>query len=151
MPIMKIILLSAFAATSLMTIFSYAVSASFRKLYKEPLLLQYILSRLNIELNEIPKRIAAWSLHYAIGVVFALGFHLAVLSGITKNIWLLGACYGILIGIMGIIGWNIMFAIAGQPQKTDSLGYYTQLFTAHLLFALTVTVIYEYLFTCLSE
>lgn len=69
------ILISSIVATSVMTLFSYAVSASARELYKEPVLLTYVLNRLHKEATQNFKTILAWILHYLIGVFFVIGYH----------------------------------------------------------------------------
>ena len=56
--VLATILLATFAATSLMTVFSYLISAAFRKFYKEPLLLQYLLTRFYFGLSGIWKVVA---------------------------------------------------------------------------------------------
>lgn len=53
---MVLILLSTLAATTMMTLFSYMVSNIFSKIYKEPLLLEFLLSKLPVRLNASVKQ-----------------------------------------------------------------------------------------------
>jgi len=137
------ILVATFAATSLMTLFSYAVSAAAREVYKEPLLLTYVLSFLHIEVSVQTKSILAWALHYFIGLLFVIGYHLIWYYGIMEISWsstfILGAC----IGTIGIIGWMIMFSIIPKKPQIDYKGYYIQLFIAHMIFSITTFLIYD--------
>ncbi len=61
-----------FTATSAMTAFSYMASEAFSKLYKEPVLLSYLMTAIKAEANESTKRFLGWVLHYAIGGLFVL-------------------------------------------------------------------------------
>lgn len=137
------ILVATFAATSLMTLFSYVVSAAAREVYKEPLLLTYVLSFLHIEVSVQTKSILAWALHYFIGLLFVIGYHLIWHYGIMEISWsstfILGAC----IGTIGIIGWMIMFSIIPKKPQIDYKGYYIQLFIAHMIFSITTFLIYD--------
>lgn len=138
-----IILLATFAATSLMTAFSYLVSEAFRELYKEPLLLQYLMTRFNFGITGIWKVIAGWTLHYLIGLIFVVIFHVLWQWGLYNITWLTGLIYGIVIGIIGIGGWVVMFILSNYKPRIDFKGYYLQLFIAHLVFAMTTVFVYR--------
>lgn len=136
------IILAALASTTTMTIFSYIVSNSFRKLYKEPILLQYVLLRLKADIPSPAKQVIAWTIHYAIGLLFVIAFEFIHFQLETKISWYSALIFGSLIGIVGIIGWEIMFHLTNKPHPTDRPGYYTQLFIAHLIFAITTATVY---------
>ncbi|HSD07989.1 hypothetical protein [Flavobacterium sp.] len=137
------ILIASIVATSAMTLFSYAVSESFRELYKEPVLLTFILKSINIEVSDKSKKIIAWLLHYAIGFGFVLAYHFLwshnILTISIVNAFLLGA----ISGIIGIIGWVIMFKVSNFKPSIDFKGYYLQLFFAHVIFGLVATFTYS--------
>ncbi|HET6557930.1 MAG TPA: hypothetical protein VFG54_11490 [Prolixibacteraceae bacterium] len=137
------ILLATVAATSLMTAFSYLVSEAFRELYKEPLLLQYLMTRFNLGIKDTKKVIAGWTLHYFIGLIFVLLFHFLWKEGFLEITWLTGVIYGAIIGIMGIAGWVVMFILSDYKPCIDFKGYYLQLFVAHMIFALTIVLVYK--------
>lgn len=138
-----IILLATVAATSLMTAFSYLVSEGFRELYKEPVLLQYLMTRFNFGITGIWKVIAGWTVHYIIGLIFVVIFHILWRWGLYEITWLTGLIYGIVIGIIGIGGWVVMFILSNYKPRIDFKGYYLQLFIAHLVFAMTTVFIYK--------
>ena len=130
------------AATSAMTLFSYVVSASFRELYKEPVLLTFILNKLNTELSVKSKRVLAWLIHYIIGLMFVVIYHLLWFYNVLPISLLIALLLGAISGIIGIIGWMFMFKITNHKPVIDFKGYYIQLFFAHIIFALTATLVY---------
>ncbi|HEX9980380.1 MAG TPA: hypothetical protein VGB50_07430 [Flavobacterium sp.] len=137
------ILLATVAGTSLMTGFSYLVSEASRELYKEPLLLNIIMKKLGVELQGAARTIAAWLLHYFIGLLFVLGYELAwkyTALGIT---WMCALLFGIVSGIAGILGWMVIFRLPENPPQIPFKTYYLQLFFAHIIFAFTVIAVYK--------
>jgi hypothetical protein len=136
------ILVATIAATSAMTLFSYAVSASFRELYKEPVLLTFLLAQLKIEVSLKSRATLAWLLHYFIGFIFVLIYHFLWVNDILKLSILNALLLGSISGIIGIIGWMIMFRLADYKPNIDFKGYYIQLFFAHTIFGLTAALFY---------
>lgn len=137
------ILTSTIAATSAMTLFSYAVSASVRELYKEPVLLTYILTKFHIEVSLKTKRVLAWILHYIIGAFFVIIYHYLWLYNVAEFSWRIALLFGALSGITGILGWMILFRIISQKPNIDFKGYYMQLFVAHVIFGLVAFLVYK--------
>lgn len=137
------IVISSIAATSLMTLFSYVISASFRELYKEPVLLTYILTKLHIEVSPNTKSVLAWILHYIIGLLFVIAYHFMWAYDLAEFSWRVALLFGAISGIIGIIGWIIMFKAVDQKPNIDIKGYYLQLFFAHVIFGLTAFLVYK--------
>ena len=73
------IITTTIAATSMMTVFSYVISESFQKLYKEPVLLEFLMSSFHFELTASQKKVAAWCVHYLVGLLFAIIYYLPVI------------------------------------------------------------------------
>jgi hypothetical protein len=136
------ILVATIAATSAMTLFSYIISSSFRELYKEPVLLTFLLAQLKIEVSLKSKATLAWLLHYFIGLIFVVIYHFLWVNGILKLSLLNAFLLGSISGIIGIIGWMILFRLADYKPSIDFKGYYIQLFLAHIIFGLTAALIY---------
>ncbi|MEL1252312.1 hypothetical protein AAEO57_00885 [Flavobacterium sp. DGU38] len=136
------IVVATIAATSAMTLFSYVISASFRELYKEPVLLTFLLTQLKIDLSLKSKATLAWLLHYFIGFIFVVIYHFLWVNNILQlSLWsafLLGS----LSGIIGIAGWMILFRLTDYKPDIDYKGYYIQLFFAHIIFALVAALFY---------
>lgn len=139
------ILIASIAATSAMTLFSYIISKSFRELYKEPVLLTFILSKLNLDLSIKTKTILAWLLHYFIGLIFVIIYHILWFYNILKLSLLSALLLGAVSGIIGIISWMFMFKITDHKPQIDYKGYYIQLFFAHIIFGITAALVYYFL------
>lgn len=137
------ILISSIAATSVMTLFSYAVSASARELYKEPVLLTYVLSHLHLKISPKLKNILAWVLHYIIGLLFVIGYHFLWYNEFLEISWAASILLGVISGIIGIISWVILFEIVPQKPNIDFKGYYIQLFVAHVIFGVVAFLVYK--------
>lgn len=137
------VIISTIAATSVMTLFSYIVSASARELYKEPVLLTYILTFLGIKTSIPAKNILAWVLHYLIGLAFVVCYHYLWTYDILNLSWPVAFLLGAVSGIIGIAGWIILFAIVPKKPNIDFKGYYIQLFVAHVFFGVTAFAVYK--------
>lgn len=136
------ILVSSIAATSAMTLFSYVISASARELYKEPVLLSYISTHLNLEVSPTIKNILAWILHYIIGLGFVFVYHFLWVYNVLDISWLVSILLGAISGIIGIITWFILFKIVPQKPHINYGGYYLQLFAAHIIFGFIAYSVY---------
>lgn len=136
------IIIVSIAATSTMTLFSYAVSLKFREIYKEPVLLTYLMHNFNINLSKSSKNTLSWLIHYGIGVAFVSIYHYFWTHNILELTFLHGLLLGVASGITGIISWMILFKISRYQPSIDYKGYYIQLFIAHVIFALTATAVY---------
>jgi len=137
------IILATIAATSVMTLFSYAVSASARELYKEPVLLTYVLTFLDIEVSIPVKTVLAWILHYLIGLAFVVSYHFLWMYDILEMSWQIALLLGAISGIIGILGWVIMFGLIPKKPNIDFKGYYIQLFLAHVIFGIVAFAVYK--------
>jgi len=139
------LLLCAFFAMITMTGFSYILSNTFRKLYKEPVLLTYFLEELHLSLPPFLKSIFAWMLHYLIGLGFVIGYHLLWYNDLLSMTWFVAFILGAVSGIIGIIGWVFIFGYTQHEPKIDLKGYYLQLLIAHIIFGFTAYATYVYL------
>jgi hypothetical protein len=140
------VLLVSIAATSCMTLFSYVMAASFKELYKEPVLLTFLFRRMNFQISSQSKIILGWLSHYIIGFFFVLAYHfiwnhIFLDISITNTLLL-----GVISGIIGVINWMFIFRITKHEPPIDFRGYYIQLFFAHIIFTLIATGTYHVLF-----
>ena len=101
------------------------------------------MTRFHIGITGTGKTIAGWALHYFIGLLFVLIFHFLWKSGFLEITWLAGLIYGAIIGIIGIGGWVVMFILSNYKPRIDFKGYYLQLFVAHMIFAMTIVMVYK--------
>lgn len=144
-----LILFSGFCATSLMTAFSYFIATWKKSQFREPELLNILISRAGLTALKISKKSAlGWVIHYTIGYFFVVIFYL-----IWKNIdWsptlISGAVFGLAAGLVGLTGWIIFFKISPDPPKIDYSGFYFQIVVAHIIFGVGAAI--PYLFYSLS-
>ncbi|SFC95701.1 hypothetical protein [Flavobacterium phragmitis] len=140
------LLLISIGATSAMTWFSYAMSGSFRELYKEPVLLSFALERTHISHSERYQETWGWLMHYVIGFLFVMGYHIIWAENILPLTLLSTLILGVTSGAIGIFSWIFIFKITRYRAPIDFNGCYIQLFFAHIFFALIVAS-----FTFISE
>nr|WP_294788786.1 hypothetical protein [uncultured Flavobacterium sp.] len=137
------LLFVSITATSAMTLFSYAISISFRELFKEPVLLAYAIDKLKINLSAQTKITCGWLFHYIIGFGFVVGYHIIWVKNILTISPLSALLLGVISGVIGIISWVLIFKTTHYQPPIDFKGYYIQLFFAHIIFAITATALYS--------
>ncbi|WP_281633451.1 hypothetical protein [Flavobacterium luteolum] len=146
--IIQVILISI-GATSAMTLFSYVISKNFRELYKEPVLLSFAIKKTNISLSEESQKTWGWLIHYIIGFLFVMGYHIVWVKNILPVSPLNALLLGVISGVIGILSWIIIFKMTDHQPPIDFKGYYIQLFFAHIIFAVTATTLYSISLTTL--
>ncbi len=121
-------------ATSLMTIFSYVVSAIRKKKFREPELLNDLIRRLNQKEPGFLIPIAGWIIHYFVGLLFIIAYHLYWRATDTDPTFNNCIVLGAFSGLIGIFGWQLAFSIHPNPPSIDFKEFYIQLFFAHVIF-----------------
>jgi hypothetical protein len=128
-------------ATSMMTAFSYAVSAVERENFKEPQLLSVFLERMTAVHHPLIK-VSGWPAHYTLGCVWA-GVYTFWAEQLQHKISFKQALrFGLFSGTVGVIIWRAMFRHLPHPPKTDRVKFYRQLFIAHIVFGLSLAKSY---------
>jgi hypothetical protein len=125
-----------------MTAWSILVSRKTNKQFREPVLLNLLLSRLTSK-NQIQTDSAAgWVSHYLAGAAFTAAYdqlwrkHKPTL----KNSLMLGG----ISGLAGIGIWELAFRMHPSPPMVDKKNYYRQLFVAHLIFGVFSALGYRF-------
>ena len=139
------IFLSGIVATSLMTAFSYLVAALRKSQFREPELLNILLSRSKkFPKNPGKKNVIGWVIHYFIGWIFV--FVMALLFTFTEQEPTLGvgAFLGFIAGIIGISGWRIFFFFSNDPPEIEFDLFYFQLIIAHIIFGFGAALVFDY-------
>lgn len=144
------LILVSIAATTVMTWFSYTMSESFRELYKEPVLLAYVIEKMKLKPNAHSQKIYGWLLHYVIGLLFVIGYYFAWTKNIVPISILGTLLLGIISGIIGVVSWIIIFNITNHQPRIDFGGYYIQLFFAQVIFAAIAAVLYSITITLIK-
>lgn len=132
------------AATSVMTAYSYAVSARENKNFREPALLTQFAQGLIKDQHPFHK-ISGWSAHYTMGCVWAGVFGLWTSRLQRKPSLLHALAFGCFTGAVSIIIWRAMFRHLPHPPNNDRRKFYRHLFAAHILFAVSLSKSYALL------
>ncbi len=141
------IAIAAVSATNVMTIFSYVMSNTYGKLFKEPVVLNFILERLGYTLPGKFKKFSGWLAHYIIGLMFATAYEAIWKYGGVPFGWITGFAFGVASGAIGILTWQIMYRLPDEKPVPPLKDYYVQLFIAHILFSMVIVIgfkLYDY-------
>ena len=122
------------AGTTAMTIFSYAVSESKNKNFREPQLLASMMSRLFLFTSKNTNRIAGWILHYLVGFFFATVYSLLLRKKVLDGSATSGICIGAISGVVGVLVWNETLKAHPTPPVIHRTRFYGQLMIAHIIF-----------------
>jgi hypothetical protein len=137
------ILAETIAAVTLMTAFSYLVSESFRKLFAEPVLLNYVIRLSGLRASPSLNSVLGWLIHYVLGLLFVLVYEWLWNSGLMSDGWPEALVLGIASGIVGIIGWMMIFSAPRDKPRVAFRAYYAQLLVAHIIFAAGATAVHR--------
>ncbi|WP_345950686.1 hypothetical protein ABDD95_04375 [Mucilaginibacter sp. PAMB04274] len=136
----KDVLTANLVSTTLMTLFSEAVSKADGNTYNEAKILGELLNRIT-PLNKRQAQIAGWIGHYSVGVGFA-GVYAAYLEKAKAKPTLVnGLAYGALSGLAGAFIWHATFKAHPNPPGVNLKTYYKQLVLAHIVFGLSAAVV----------
>jgi hypothetical protein len=141
---MKKTIEAGIVATSVMTAFSYALSAMEKENYKEPQLLSgFVKGWLSKENGII--NYSGWLVHYTLGCTWA-GVYTLLNKQFSHKVSSKHAfLFGCISGAIGVLTWKALFEHHPHPPKTAHRKFYRQLFAAHLLFAFSLAKAYTFL------
>jgi hypothetical protein len=133
-------LLSALAGTTVMTLFSYLVSMVVRENFSEPEHLGTMMHRLVPGSSKKITQIAGWGTHYAVGLLFVLGYQELWNTGKIKKSIRNGIILGALSGGLAVLVWKATMKSHPAPPWIDFTKFYIQLVPAHIVFAVCATL-----------
>ena len=136
------IAIAAFSATNIMTTFSYLLSAGYKKLFKEPVMMDFILEGVGIHLRGKWHKIGGWIAHYLIGFAIVFSYEAIWRYTIVKFGFVSGIILGIISGLIGIACWNAIYATKIH-DNVSCRSYYIQLFFGHVIFACAVVIAFR--------
>jgi len=137
------IMIAAFSGTNIMTGFSFLLSLSYKELFKEPVMLNYILHGIGVELKGKWKKAEAWIAHYVIGLFFVIIYEALWQYTNIKFGWLSGIVFGAASGAFGILCWHFIYRLPDHKPKAPMKEYYLPLILAHIVFASVVVVAFK--------
>ena len=128
------IALAGIVGTSAMTIYSYLLSNSRNKNFREPALLAEMVGKLNSSISKKDAQTIGWVMHYGVGVFFASVYHFLLKhkTGKVKT----GALVGGITGLVGVSIWQLSFLLHPRPPRTDYKKFYGQLMIGHIIFGI---------------
>jgi hypothetical protein len=134
--------IAAFSATNIMTTFSYLLSASYKKLFKEPVMMDFILEGIGIKLRGRWHKVGGWIAHYIIGFALVVFYESIWRYSIIKFGMISGIIFGICTGILGILCWRAIY-LTSIHEDVSPRSYYIQLFFGHIIFAIAVVIAFR--------
>lgn len=138
-----LIVVSGVVATTVMTAFSYLLSRGKSEQFREPELLNSLMARSDvIELNPSRNSLWGWFLHYMIGWLFVAIFYSIWHHGPFSPGIVSGGAMGLVAGIVGILGWQTMFALSANPPEIPLTQFYLHLLVAHILFGMAAASVF---------
>ncbi len=136
------IFIAAFSATNVMTTFSYLLSGCFKKLFKEPVMLNFILEGIGIDLKGRWHKAGGWIAHYLIGLVMVFCYEALWRYTVIPFGFLSGMLYGMVSGLVGIACWWAIYHTSIH-YDVSKRSYFIQLFFGHIIFALAVVIAFK--------
>ncbi|MGE5943964.1 MAG: hypothetical protein ACM31G_06455 [Flavobacteriales bacterium] len=129
-------LISAIVGTTAMTLFSYIVSESKNKNFREPEVLGQLVERLPNKISNKSAQITGWGTHYAIGILFMLIYTKLLEQTKAKTSLTSGTLLSITSGLTGIMGWKGMFEGHPNPPSKNLKSFFGHLMLAHIVFGI---------------
>ena len=136
------IAIAAFSATNMMTTFSYLLSASYKKLFREPVMMDFVFKGIGIKLVGKWHKIGGWIAHYIIGLILVVSYELIWRYTPVQFGFLTGILFGVASGLIGIACWYTLYATSIHDDVSRG-SYYIQLFFGHIIFAVVVIIAFK--------
>lgn len=136
-------ILTAIVATTCMTFFSVLLSVLTGEQFNEPFIIALLFGRMGM--NELTnfQLVAGYFAHFVIGFLFVWAF-VAILRRIKWQPTVkVGASYGFIIGLVGILSWMAMIAVHPDPPAISFGAFYAQLLGAHIVFGIAAALTYR--------
>ena len=137
------IISSAIAGTSAMTLFSYLVSKSENKNFREPEVMAQLIERFPKSCSKKLALIAAWNIHYAIGLSFVVLYNEIWKKEKIKPSFTSGVVLGAASGLVGIVGWKSAFEAHPNPPAKNLKPFLGHLLAAHMVFGIVSALTYK--------
>src|ERR1700710_1627229 len=137
------IIASSVTGTGFMTLFSYMLGKMENENFSEPEHLGTMLHRILPGTNKQITRVAGWSAHYGVGVLFVALYIEFWDRGKIKPSFKNNLIIGALSGLLAVEIWKLTFKLHPAPPWINFTKYYTQLVGAHVVFAVFAGITYR--------
>jgi len=139
MSIFNKILAVGILSTTAMTLFSYGLSYLTKKRFREPQLLNELISQFpKNSLHLCREHILGWTIHLFIGFFFVASFEVLSRFDLMDDSIESGILYGFLSGLVGVAGWWLSLHLHPNPPKLNRAQYFIHLIPAHVVFGITM-------------
>ena len=129
--------MAALAGTTAFTFFSYLVSKTMNKDFKEPELLGKMVERVTPELGEKESQFTGWLIHYLTGIAFVGAYKLLIdITGIKPSAGN-GMVIGATSGLPAALIWDTALKLHPAPPRKPSANYYLHLGLGHMILGAT--------------
>lgn len=126
--------------TTLMTVFSYLVTVSKNRNFKEPVLLAELIRRMLTKRNISMFVPLGWGMHYIMGYLLTLAFQKVWSARDIKPSAKDVMCSGLISGTGGVLIWKGLFKLHPYPPSISFKRFYGHLLLAHIVFSLGVVL-----------
>ena len=133
---------AAVLGTSAMTLYSYFLSGTKNRNFREPENLSILLRR-TAPVGEREAEAICWTAHYTVGLLFVLVYEEFYASTQLRPGIRSGLTLGFFTGLFAILVWKMVFDLHPRPPQKDFKKYYGQLLVAHIIFGLVSTMVYK--------
>ncbi|MGJ8592830.1 MAG: hypothetical protein ACSHXF_09795 [Aquaticitalea sp.] len=130
------------SSVTVMSAFSSLWSDVADQNFREHNLLSHIFTKGTLPTFTTKQWIVGWAIHFFFGAVFLLCYEvLWNVTGIVRSVvW--SVAFGVIIGIIGVLGWILMFKFCKDRPQIPFTHYYFHLVLAHIVFSLTAYGVY---------
>ena len=119
-----------------MTAFSALLAQLLKRELREHILLSQLVFTLKpIDENQTPQIWVGWVIHFVMGLVFMGLYEIAWLLTDLDRSFFWSTVFGIGMGIIGVLGWALMFKLHPKPPELHFKTFYIQLLGAHVVFS----------------
>ncbi|WP_299392095.1 hypothetical protein [uncultured Gelidibacter sp.] len=146
MPLVILLIITWIVAVLCMTFFSAIWSAVSGNEFREPTLLSILMQKHpRIHVSEQSAYVWGWVIHFLFGVAFLLFYQLLWKFTNAPRTLVWSVIFGSVLGVLGILGWKILFSIVNFSSQFKYQQYYVHIFLAHIVFSVTAFVVYQWL------
>lgn len=136
-------IISGLVAVFAMTLFSIIWGRLTNNAFSQPYLLTRILKSIkNERISSSTILLSGWLIHIVLGFAFLIIYELLWWVFNWDKGLLLSISFGIVSGLIGVLGWNLMFKSVEFNPDFNHLHYYVHLIFAHIVFSVFAVFVY---------
>ncbi len=135
---MTLLILFSLISTLIMTLFSYWFSLVMGVDYYIPsMIVKFVFPNK----TGVFARLASWIIHLSIGIVFAVAWDITKHLIELKVTFITSLLYGIICGVIGIVGWKIIIALREDEIVFGEKYFLLHILLTHLVFGIVLLML----------